>query len=144
VGKGRGVTLSEGIPSDDITMQRCCSPRQTDGVGVVVHLKRRGFTRSWYVVAAGGGGKVPPLLPGTVTDHPGVPAHPFGQLRWYGPTSLQRSTFWVMRGHESETTGNEIPGAERLVTERLLKDSNGAFLKSKYNWLKKWKYFILS
>ncbi len=46
------MTLSEGIPSDDITRQGCCSPGQTDGVGVVVYLKQRRFTGSWEVVVA--------------------------------------------------------------------------------------------
>lgn len=48
--RGRGVTQSEGIPSDDITRQGFYSPGQTDGEGVVVYLKQRCFTGSWEVV----------------------------------------------------------------------------------------------
>lgn len=116
-GKVRGVTLSEGIPSDDITRQGCCSSRQTDGVGVVVYLKRRRFKGSWDVVVTSVE-SLPPL-PGTVTDHPGVPAHPFRQLRWYGHASLQWSTFWVMRGHESERTGRARQEAQRQKAQSL-------------------------
>lgn len=106
------MTLSEGIPSDDISRRWCRSVRQTDGVGVVVYLKR--FTGSWEGGGGGGGGGgsggVPPPLPGTVADHPRVPAHPFGQLQWYGPASQQQSTCW---GHESERIGRVREEAQR-------------------------------
>lgn len=98
----------------------------------------------------GGGGGVPLLLPGTVRDHPRVPAHPFRQLQWYGPASLQQSTCWVMRGHESERTERVTEEAQSQKVQSLRGYWSTLDVWTEMwticgflNWRKR-KYFILS